>query len=167
MDRTRAALLAGAARAVEVSGTRITMAQVAAAAGVAKATLYNHFRTREAVLSALLADQARALVDEHADKPLDRALIDAATALSRHPLRRALAEFEPAALAGIARIEPNSEGWQVAHEGIEAVLAAAGRSGTDLVLRWLASFLITPADRRAIADDVGVLVAALPVRPAG
>ena len=33
MNRTRAALLAGAARAVEISGTKITMAQVAAAAG--------------------------------------------------------------------------------------------------------------------------------------
>ena len=54
MNRTRAALLDGARRAVEMSGTKITMAQVAASAGVAKATLYNHFRTRDAVLSALV-----------------------------------------------------------------------------------------------------------------
>jgi AcrR family transcriptional regulator len=166
MDRTRTALLAGAARAVEVNGTRITMAQVAAAAGVAKATLYNHFRTREAVLGALLADQARTLVDEHADKPLDRALTDAATSLSRHPLRRAIARLEPAVLARIARIDPTSEGWLVAREGVEALLAEADRSGVDLVLRWLASFLITPAERRAIADDVALLVAALPARSA-
>ncbi|MDT4917587.1 MAG: TetR/AcrR family transcriptional regulator, partial [Pseudonocardiales bacterium] len=51
MSRTRAALLSGAARAVSVTGSRITMAQVATAAGVAKATLYNHFRTRDAVLA--------------------------------------------------------------------------------------------------------------------
>ena len=32
------------------TGTKITMSQIAANAGVAKATLYNHFRTRDAVL---------------------------------------------------------------------------------------------------------------------
>ncbi|MGH8859636.1 MAG: TetR family transcriptional regulator, partial [Jatrophihabitantaceae bacterium] len=62
MNRTRGALLDGARRAVETSGTKITMAQVAAAAGVAKATLYNHFHTREAVLDALLLDEVAVLV---------------------------------------------------------------------------------------------------------
>src|SRR6478752_7215591 len=70
MNRTRAALLDGARRAVEVSGTKITMAQVAASAGVAKATLYNHFRTREAVLSAVLLDQVRRIADDQQDKSL-------------------------------------------------------------------------------------------------
>src|ERR1022692_2179669 len=54
LARSRTAILTGAGRAVEVSGTRVSMAQIAAAAGVAKATLYNHFRTREEVLGALL-----------------------------------------------------------------------------------------------------------------
>src|SRR5581483_5452178 len=70
MNRTRAAILEGARRAVEVSGTRITMAQVAAAAGVAKATLYNHFRTREAVLDALLEDEIATLVEQAAGRPV-------------------------------------------------------------------------------------------------
>src|ERR1700722_18099295 len=74
MNRTRAALLTGARRAVEVSGTKITMAQVAAAAGVAKATLYNHFRTREAVLAALLLDEVETLVADCAQHPLPDAL---------------------------------------------------------------------------------------------
>ena len=119
------------------------------------------------VLSALVADQVRALVDQNVDKALDRALIDAAAGLSEHPLCRALARLEPAALAGLARIAPASEGWRVARQGVEALLGRSGRAGTDLVLRWLASFLTTPGDRRAIAHDVAVLVAALPVRSAG
>ena len=82
MNRTRAALLDGARRSVEVNGTKITMAQVAAAAGVAKATLYNHFRTREAVLSALLAAEVAKLVDEFAGQPLADALGGAANALA-------------------------------------------------------------------------------------
>ena len=76
MSRTRTALMVGAARAVEASGTKITMAQVAAAAGVAKATLYNHFRTREAVLAGLLTAEVQKLVDAAADKPLDVVLVD-------------------------------------------------------------------------------------------
>ena len=101
MHRTRAALLSGAARAVELSGTKITMAQVAAAGGVAKATLYNHFRTREAVLAALVLDQVDAVVAAQEGKPLEAALTDAAKQISLHPVRRALARLEPAVLAGL------------------------------------------------------------------
>lgn len=163
MSRTRLALLGGAARAVAVSGTKITMAQVAAAAGVAKATLYNHFRTREAVLAALVVDQAGALVDEQAGKPLEVALLDCATAISQHPVRRGLARIEPATLAALGRIDAGAEGWQRARAGVAEALATASRGGTDTVLRWLASFLLTPADPVTIAADVAVLVAGLPV----
>ena len=90
MNRTRAALLVGARRAVEVSGTKITMAQVAAAAGVAKATLYNHFRTREAVLDALLLDEVRVLTERAAGLPLADALATTAAAISDSPLLRTL-----------------------------------------------------------------------------
>ena len=48
-------LLTGAARAFADHGLRrSTMQSVAAAAGVAKATLYNHFRTKDDVVTALL-----------------------------------------------------------------------------------------------------------------
>ena len=69
MDRTRAGLLAGAARAFAEHGLRrSTMQSIAAAAGVAKATLYNHFRTKDEVAAALLAARARP-----ADRPGRRA----------------------------------------------------------------------------------------------
>ena len=123
MNRTRAALLAGAARAVETSGTKITMAQVATAAGVAKATLYNHFRTREAVLAALLCDQVTAIVDEQAGKPLETALADAAAAIARHPVRRGLARVEPGTLAALGCIDLSAEAWQYARAGVAAALA--------------------------------------------
>jgi AcrR family transcriptional regulator len=164
MDRTRAALLAGAARAVEVDGTKLTMAHVATAAGVAKATLYNHFRTREAVLTAVLVDQVGALVAGQSGKPLAAALTDAAAAISEHPLRNALARLEPAVLAGLARIDPAGEAWRIARDGVDAELAAAGFGGADTVLRWLASFLLTPGNHRSVAADVAVLLAGLPAR---
>jgi AcrR family transcriptional regulator len=164
MSRTRAALLAGAGRAVEVSGTKITMAQVAAAGGVAKATLYNHFRTREAVLDALVIHQVDALIDAQAGKPLAEALADAATAIATSPVRRGLARVEPAVLATVGRVDLVTAGWRRAREAVDAVLAAAGREGTDTVLRWLASFLITEADLDAIHSDLIVLLAGLPER---
>lgn len=167
MGRTRAALLDGARRAVEVSGTKITMAQVAAAAGVAKATLYNHFRTREAVLTALVEDEVGALVAALSDRPLADALAGAANALSANPLLRALAQHEPATLARLARIDATARGWQLAREGVRAALTGDCRAGTDITLRWLASFLITPADSATIAADLAVLLAGLPDAPAG
>jgi AcrR family transcriptional regulator len=163
MNRTRAALLSGAARAVETSGTKITMAQVATAAGVAKATLYNHFRTREAVLSALLLHQVTAIVDEQAGKPLEIALTDAAATIARHPVRRGLARVEPATLAAVGCIDLSAEAWQYARAGVAAALAQAGRGGADTVLRWLASYLLSPGGGSSIGADVAVLVAGLPV----
>jgi AcrR family transcriptional regulator len=162
MNRTRAALLSGAARAVEVSGTKITMAQVAAAAGVAKATLYNHFRTREAVLAALVVHQVDAIIDDQAGKPLGVALVDAATAIATHPVRRGLVRVEPAVLAAIGRVDPAAEGWQHARAAATAALSAEGRDGAETVLRWLASFLLTEAEPESIARDVAVLLAGLP-----
>jgi AcrR family transcriptional regulator len=163
MNRTRAALLSGAARAVATAGTKITMAQVAAAAGVAKATLYNHFRTREAVLAALVVQQVDALIEDQVGKPLGVALVDTAAAISAHPVRAGLAAVEPAVLATVGRIDPAAEGWQHARAAVEAALAADSRAGADTVLRWLASYLLSPAGAEAIARDVAVLLAGLPV----
>ncbi len=156
MNRTRAALLDGARRAVLVNGTKITMAQVAAAAGVAKATLYNHFRTREAVLAALVLDEVSALAARAAELPLDRALAETAHALATHPALRALARTEPATVAALGRIDLRAEGWRRGRDAVAAALAAEGLAGTELVLRWLASYLLSPAstadDRRRARD---------------
>jgi AcrR family transcriptional regulator len=166
MNRTRAALLDGARRAVEASGTKITMAQVAASAGVAKATLYNHFRTREAVLDALLLDEVGRLIDRVAGLPVHDALAATAAALSDSPLLRTLARVEPATVAALGRIDRTAPGWQRARAAVDSALAADGRGGGEFVLRWLASFMVSPARPAAIAGDLAVLVAALPDVPA-
>jgi AcrR family transcriptional regulator len=165
MNRTRAALLDGARRAVLVSGTKITMAQVAAAAGVAKATLYNHFRTREAVLAALVVDEVSALAIRAAELPLDRALAETAHALATHPALRALARTEPATVAALGRIDLRAEGWRRGREAVAAALAVEGLAGTELVLRWLASYLLSPASPTTIAGELAILLTALPAAP--
>src|SRR6266702_3724628 len=52
-DRTTAAILDAAAHALAEHGSRANMADVAAAAGVSRATLYRYYRDREALLAAL------------------------------------------------------------------------------------------------------------------
>ncbi|HJQ42490.1 MAG TPA: TetR/AcrR family transcriptional regulator [Jatrophihabitantaceae bacterium] len=162
MERTRAALLEGARRAVAAHGTKITMAQIAAAGGVAKATLYNHFRTRDDVLSTLAADEVQRIVAQVANRPLADAIESAAAQVAAHPLLKALARHDLGTLAALACVDPSADGWRAAREATVAALNAAGRRGTDTVLRLLASYITSPATRAAIAEDVAVLVAGLP-----
>jgi AcrR family transcriptional regulator len=165
LTRSRTAILAGARRAVEVSGAKITMSQVAITAGVAKATLYNHFRTRDDVLRALLVDEIEWLIGQIGHLELSAALTRAAIVLSEHPLLEALAADDAALLAALARVDVRGPGWALVAGATENLLNRAGRHGTPTVLRWLSSFVTAPADERDIAADVDVLVAGLPPRP--
>ena len=160
--RTRAAILDGAGRAVAVNGTRVSMSELAAAAGVAKATIYNHFRAREEVLTALLVDEIDRLVAEFAHLPVAEALVRAATAVSEHPLLEALGTEDTALLAALSRVDVRTVGWIRVAEAVEGLLRRTHRRGTPTVLRWLASFVTAPADLADIEADVEVLVAGLP-----
>jgi AcrR family transcriptional regulator len=161
-SRSRAAILDGARAAVLANGSSITMAQIAARAGVAKATLYNHFRAREDVLAELLLVEIDQLIAAVAHLPLPVALSRAAVAISEHPLLEALGSHDGAALAVLARVDVRSAGWARVAQATERLLARRGRRGTPTVLRWLASFVLAPADSDDIAADVSVLVAGLP-----
>jgi len=163
MSRTRAALLEGARRAVEESGTKITMSQVAGNSGVAKATLYNHFRTRDAVLAALLeAEVARIIELAGTAEDLAGALTLAASALSDSWLLRSLGRIEPSAVAALGRVDLTTPGWRSARDAVRDRLDRAEVGGSSTVLRWLSSFFLTPGDSAAIAADVITMVAGLP-----
>jgi len=162
MARTRSGLLAGALRAVREQGPQhATMADIAGFAGVAKATLYNHFRTKDDVWSALIAAEVETLAAECAQQPLAAALEHAAARLSAHPAVRRLATADPAALAGLVT-GSDAPGWQAARQAVRTALDAAGRRGDDIVLRWLSSHLTTPGSPDAIREGAAALVAGLP-----
>src|SRR5919206_1026961 len=96
MGRTRRGLLDGAARAFAQHGLRrSTMQSVAVAAGVAKATLYNHFRTKDEVARALLAAELDRLEELVTALPRDQALAALSDELGAHPVLRRLAGADP------------------------------------------------------------------------
>lgn len=181
MQRTRAAILDAAAACVERDGVRrTTMGELARTGGVAKATLYNHFRTKEAVLAALVEARAEALVREcravagedlvvpdlpaGAGAGLAAALARAADALAgSRPLRR-VAEHEPALLAPLA-VPGDGRGWTTVREGVAAVLTAGGAPAdparVELVLRWLLSGLLWPLPAEAARAQAEALAVGL------
>jgi AcrR family transcriptional regulator len=152
MARTRGAVLDGAARAVEKHGARkATMADIASLAGIAKGTLYNHFRAKEAVYAAALEAGIRTLTAEcvaAAREDLSEALGLAADRVGGHPALRRIAADEPLALAALVT-PSDSPLWPLARAGVRETLAAArcdsGPASVDLVLRWVVSFVASPA----------------------
>jgi AcrR family transcriptional regulator len=88
--RNRAALLRAAQQLVSRDGTDISLDEVASLAGVARATRYRHFPTREALLEALMRDFVAQLADalDAVEDPADAflALIElAATGIRDNP----------------------------------------------------------------------------------
>jgi AcrR family transcriptional regulator len=166
MARTRAAVLDGAARAVEKHGARkATMADIASLAGIAKGTLYNHFRAKEAVYAAALDAGIRGLTAECtgvARDDLSEALGVAAERIGSHPALRRIAADEPATLATLMT-PTDMPLWGLARSGIRDVLVAAGvatsAASIDLLLRWLVSFMAAPATD--LASQAGLLAAAV------
>lgn len=167
MERTRLAVLDGAARAVEKHGARrATMGDIAVLAGIAKGTLYNHFRTKDAVYAAAVEAGVRALAEEctlAARDDLADALALAAERIGGHPALRRVASDEPAAMAVFVTPDDGPT-WQLARDGVRAMLHAAGRTtdaaATAVVLRWLVSFVTHPGVD--VARQAALVAVAIP-----
>ncbi len=159
MNRTRAGLLAGAARAFAEHGLRrSTMQSVAAAAGVAKATLYNHFRTKDDVVAALLSIEIDRLTALATSLPLEQALASLSDEMGAHPVLRRLAETEPEVLTALLTVGP--ECWA----DLTARLAGALRIDVDnaeLAARWLVGVVLQPGRSTTRHRHAARLAAAL------
>jgi AcrR family transcriptional regulator len=159
MNRTRAGLLAGAARALAEHGLRrSTMQSIAAAAGVSKATLYNHFRTKDEVVTALFATEVDRLTALAGAVPPDRALAALSDELGAHPVLRRLAETEPELLTGLLAVGPE---WWADLTGRLAVALAVDDDGAELAARWLIGVVLQPGRSTTRHRHAARLVAAL------
>jgi AcrR family transcriptional regulator len=166
MGRTRSALLEGAQRAVEKYGVRRTsMGEIATVAGIAKGTLYNHFRTKDDVWAALVQHEVTSLADECVlvvqSEGLAAALERAADRLSAHPGLRRIASEEPAVLAGLVVVGEGA-GWDAARLGVADVIGLEpDDASVATVLRWLVSFVGAPGRSGEAAAGARLLAASL------
>ena len=166
MVRTRAAVLEGAARSVSEYGSRhATMADIATFGGIAKATLYNHFRRKPEVYAALISSEIRRVADECsvlAAADLGTALAFAAEQAATHPAVRRVAADE-ADVLGAMLTASDDDAWSLARAGVATVLSAAGRTAhdghVDLVLRWVASHLAAPGTPETRVGGAATLAA--------
>jgi AcrR family transcriptional regulator len=173
MSRTREGLLDGALSAVERVGVRrLTMSLVASRSGVAKATLYNHFRTRDDLLVALVDREARIVAQRALDAAARGSAADAldraATDLGEHVAVRRLAETEPEALLVLVTPEESAT-WDLVRVALADVLGPdADPAAVELALVWLLAQLFAPQDaavRRRCADVLAAAAVAAAVVP--
>ena len=170
MGRTRAAALDGARRVISEHGLRkATMGDVAVRGGLAKATLYNHFRTKDDLVSALVADEVSELGTDCRDLAGDDlavALTRAADVVATHGVLAGLRSVEPGALLGAAAPGGGAR-WDLVRAEVALVLDAGERSTApehvDLACRWLASFVLEPGSQDSRAAQARAIAHALPV----
>jgi AcrR family transcriptional regulator len=159
MNRTRAGLLAGAARAFAEHGLRrSTMQSIAAASGVAKATLYNHFRTKDEIAAALLATELDRLTAVAGALPPDQALARLSDEVGAHPVLRRLAESEPESLTALLAVGP--ERWAELTGRLAAALRVDDDSA-ELAARWLVGVGLHPGRSTARHRSAARLAAVL------
>jgi AcrR family transcriptional regulator len=138
------------------------MQSVARAAGVAKGTLYNHFRTKDEVARALLAAELDRLTREAAGRTPDQALAVLADELAGHPVLRRLAHTEPELLLGLL----GTDRWPE----LTARLARAvglDDDAAELAARWLLGVVLQPGRSTTRHRHAALLAAVLSDRPLG
>ena len=169
MGRTRIAALDGARRVLAEHGLRkATMGDVAGRGGLAKATLYNHFRTKDDLVAGLVADDVAELGADCRDLAADDlavALTRAADAVATHPVLVGMRVVEPTALLPAAA-PGTGAGWDVVRAEVALVLDAADRSQgaeqVDLVCRWLASHVSAPGTQDSRAAQARAVASSIP-----
>jgi AcrR family transcriptional regulator len=159
MSRTRRGLLTGARTAFAERGfKKTTMQHVAAAAGVAKATLYNHFRTKDDVAHALIAYELDRLAALAAELPLTVAVPALAEEVGAHPVLRRLAETEPETLVQMMGLDADRWGDVVLTLGSALRIS---RPEAELVCRWLLGLVLQPGSAPERAAQAAVVTGQL------
>jgi TetR/AcrR family transcriptional regulator, mexCD-oprJ operon repressor len=153
-EHVAAAILAAAARAIGAGGEHVSMNDVAVAAGVARATLYRYFPSRQALLSEL----AQVAADE-AGVRLTSARIEELSADEgiRRAVRALIEVGDPFTVVARERVRPDPELFE--HRVLEPLrrlfeqAQGKGEIRADIPSSWLTEAL------------VGLVVSVLSSRP--
>ena len=163
-EHTRKLLAQTAARIIESGGLRaLTMISAASESGLARATVYNYVRDKDQ-LAKLAYREFFAEISEFGDTTdVARGLYDLATFVAQHPLIVGLRTFNPSVLqSGIDYVvQAPSEVADVVADRLHGWNINADRTAGDTVLRWLASYCISPGSDAGREAGAEVLAASL------
>ena len=141
--RTEAAILEGTKELIARSGiSGLSMIEIADYSEVSRATLYNHYRDKDAVLAALVASEVQRLADlaTNAGTPAD-ALESLSISISSDPALAAMRTHDAGALVA-AMTNTASEHYITIAQIIYG--ATKSQPGTGIAMRWLLGQVLQP-----------------------
>jgi AcrR family transcriptional regulator len=141
--RTEAAILEGTKDLISRKGiSGLSMIEIADHSEVSRATLYNHFRDKDAVLSALVASEVERLAElaKNAGTPAD-ALESLSQSISTDPALAAMRIYDADVLVA-AMTNTASEHYITIAQIIFG--ATESKAGTGIAMRWLLGQVMQP-----------------------
>jgi AcrR family transcriptional regulator len=141
--RTEAAILEGTKDLISRKGiSGLSMIEIADHSEVSRATLYNHFRDKDAVLSALVASEVERLAElaRNAGTPAD-ALESLSQSISTDPALAAMRIYDADVLVA-AMTNTASEHYITIAQIIFG--ATESKAGTGIAMRWLLGQVMQP-----------------------
>ena len=156
--RTRSAILEATKNLIAMHGLQVTsMIEIADTAEVSRATLYNHFRSKESVIRGLLEYEVGRILQLANDEiSPTQALARISIEISADPALATMRAYDPALLTQLlsAGADPL---WVQIHSGLVQALLSPQK--VELALRWLIGQFFAPltpeqsaAQARAIID---------------
>lgn len=156
--RTRSAILEATKILIARHGLQVTsMIEIADTAEVSRATLYNHFRSKESVMRGLLEFEVSRILELAADETSPApALARMSIEISSNPALATMRTYDPAILTQLlsAGADPL---WQQIHEGLVRLLPSS--QTVELTLRWLIGQVFAPLTPEQSAQQSGVITA--------
>lgn len=141
--RTEAAILEGTKDLISRKGiSGLSMIEIADHSEVSRATLYNHYRDKDAVLSALVASEVERLAElaKNAGTPAD-ALESLSISISTDPALSAMRIYDADVLVA-AMTNTASEHYITIAQIIFG--ATESKAGTGIAMRWLLGQVMQP-----------------------
>ena len=155
--RTEAAILEGTKDLISRSGIAgLSMIEIADHSEVSRATLYNHYRDKDAVLAALVASEVARLAElaTNAGTPAD-ALESLSISISSDPAIAAMRIYDADALVS-AMTNTASEHYITIAQIIFG--ATKSQAGTGIAMRWLLGQAMQPITPEQSREQAVLLV---------
>ena len=154
--RTEAAILEGTKALISRKGiSGLSMIEIADTSEVSRATLYNHFRDKDAVLAALVASEVQRLADlaSTAGTPSD-ALESLSISISSDPALSAMRIYDADVLVA-AMTNTSSEHFITIAQIIYG--ATKSQPGTGIAMRWLLGQVLQPLTPEQSREQAAML----------